>query len=91
MQTPAIRDAYNTAVTALKKFRDHHIRVACLYIVSMSKTSPIKGCPMSAMIEKARREQEEMLKRGPIRGTGGNELTTLLKAGRDATKRALIQ
>ena len=46
---------------------------------------------MSAMIEKARKEREEIAKRGPIRGTGGNELTTLLKAGRDATKRALLQ
>ncbi|KAH8117075.1 Indoleamine 2,3-dioxygenase [Phellopilus nigrolimitatus] len=85
--TPALREPYNAAVMALKKFRDCHIRVACLYIVSMSKTARYK-CPIMAAIAK---EQEQAARSGPIRGTGGNELSTLLKAGRDATRRAILE
>ncbi|KAI5119939.1 hypothetical protein M0805_002128 [Coniferiporia weirii] len=85
-QTPALREPYNAAVMALKKFRDHHIRVACLYIVTMSKTARYK-CPVMAAMA---REQKESSETGPARGTGGNELSTLLKAGRDATRRAIL-
>ncbi|KAN0077122.1 Indoleamine 2,3-dioxygenase [Tylopilus felleus] len=87
--TPAVRDAYNTAVTALKKLRDRHMRVACLYIVSMSRsTMPPVGCPMYAM---ARRMEREAAKTGPATGTGGNQLSLLLKAGRDATARTALK
>lgn len=87
--TPAIRDAYNTAVTTLKKLRDAHMRVACLYIVTMSRsTTPPVGCPMFAMAERMKREAARS---GPVTGTGGNELSLLLKAGRDATARAVLK
>ena len=36
-------------------------------------------------------EDEEAAKRQPVRGTGGNELSVLLKACRDATTRTLLQ
>lgn len=80
-QTPALKEAYNTAVMALKRFRDCHIRIACLYVVSAKNR-----CPMMAAM--ARREEEA--KQSIVRGTGGTELSTLLKAGRDATKRAIL-
>ncbi|KAF8559743.1 Indoleamine 2,3-dioxygenase [Imleria badia] len=87
--TPAIREAYNTAVTTLKKLRDAHMRVACLYIVTMSRsTTPPVGCPMFAMAERMKREAARS---GPVTGTGGNELSLLLKAGRDATARAVLK
>lgn len=90
-QVPALREPFNAAVSALKKMRDAHIRVACLYVVTMSKSTPgsRKACPMIAMMERAKREESSSTK-APVRGTGGNELSTLLKAGRDATQRALI-
>ena len=89
-QSSVLREAYNAAVSALKKFRDMHIRIACLYIVTMSKTSASrKACPMVAMMERMKREEAAVVK-APVRGTGGNELSQLLKAGRDATKRAVI-
>lgn len=89
-QVPALREPYNNAVSALKKLRDTHIRIACLYVVTMSNSTPAsrKACPMVAMMERAKAEEA---KRAPVRGTGGNELSTLLKAGRDATQRALLQ
>ena len=87
--TPAIREAYNTAVTALKKHRDSHMRIACLYVLTMSRsTVPPPGCPMFAM---AKRMEREAAKSGPVTGTGGNELSLLLKAGRDATTRAVLK
>ncbi|KAG9318648.1 Indoleamine 2,3-dioxygenase [Chiua virens] len=87
--TPAVREAYNTAVTALKKLRDGHMRVACLYVVTMSRsTKPPPGCPMFAM---AQRMEREAAKSGPATGTGGNDLSLLLKAGRDATARAVLK
>lgn len=91
---PAILLApYNEAVLALKKFRDLHIRIACLYIVTMSRKAGVvdvgyvgmggtggmpAACPMS---QEARK---------PVRGTGGNELSSLLKSCRDATTRTLL-
>lgn len=87
--TPAVKEAYNTAVMALKKLRDSHMRIACLYVVTMSRsTTPPVGCPMFAMAERMRREAA---KSGPATGTGGNELSLLLKAGRDATARAVLK
>jgi len=80
MERSGLRDAYNDAVKALKRLRDIHIRIACLYIVSMSRSQPPDGL--------RRRETE-----GPdgSRGTGGNHVASLLKAGRDATKMAVLE
>ena len=97
-QYPAqLHEPYNAAVMALKRFRDIHIRIACLYIVTQSRKAAGQGaaaaagagaasvtmmpsaCPMMAKKD-----------REPIRGTGGNELASLLKACRDATTRALL-
>ncbi|TFK30065.1 Indoleamine 2,3-dioxygenase [Coprinopsis marcescibilis] len=91
--TPSLRDAYDSAVAALRKLRDNHIRIACLYVVSMSRTTPIhlaaaSECPVAAQIA---RQQDMRRSEGPARGTGGNELAILLKAGRDATRRAILK
>jgi indoleamine 2,3-dioxygenase len=83
--------AYNDAVLALKKFRDLHIRIACLYVVSMSRKGnglPLHGgnTGMPSMCPAMRQRQLQ-----PVRGTGGNELSLLLKSCRDATSRTLLQ
>jgi indoleamine 2,3-dioxygenase len=83
--TPLLRESYNTVVLALKQFRDSHIRMATLYIVSMSKSSP----PTSAGGESNQEPQGKGYD-GPVRGTGGTSLSTLLKAGRDATARTML-
>ena len=88
--TLALREPYDTAILALKRLRDSHIRIACLYVVTMSRSTPIKaGCPASAMINRIQAARKSG--KGPVRGTGGNELSVLLKAGRDATKRAALK
>ncbi|KAL0577804.1 hypothetical protein V5O48_004171 [Marasmius crinis-equi] len=86
--TPALREPYNTTVMALKKLRDLHMRVACLYVINMARTSPIPAaCPASKMLANLEKRRAAS---GPSRGTGGNEVSLLLKAGRDATTRAAL-
>jgi indoleamine 2,3-dioxygenase len=86
-----LMDPYNQAVLALKQFRDAHIRIACLYVVSMSRKGhglPLSGdakTGMGSMCPAMRKRQAE-----PVRGTGGNELSILLKSCRDATSRTLL-
>lgn len=82
-QNAALREPYNAAVKALKKFRDAHIRIVCLYVINPSRAQ----CPMMASIA---RQQRQEVSSGPARGTGGTELASLLKAGRDATDRARL-
>ncbi|KIK58190.1 hypothetical protein GYMLUDRAFT_171358 [Collybiopsis luxurians FD-317 M1] len=94
-RTPVLREPYNNAVAALKKLRTLHMRVACLYVVNMSKTvNPRSACPAAGMMERQAARMESSAppeRRGPIRGTGGTELAALLKAGRDATARAALR
>ena len=45
-QSAALREPYNATVKALKKFRDAHIRIVCLYVVNASRAQ----CPMMASI-----------------------------------------
>ena len=80
MERSGLREAYNDAVRALKKLRDLHIRIACLYIVSMARSQPPDGL--------RRREAQGL---DGARGTGGNQVAPLLKAGRDATQRAILE
>ncbi|KAI0345301.1 Indoleamine 2,3-dioxygenase [Trametopsis cervina] len=76
---PNLKEPYNEVVAALKRLRDVHIRVVTLYVVTMSHREP------PAHIHRKPREN------GVARGTGGMEASNLLKAGRDATARAMLK
>ncbi|TBU65517.1 Indoleamine 2,3-dioxygenase [Dichomitus squalens] len=80
-RTPALRAPYNAAVDALKKFRDTHIITGTLFIVSQARSQPPEwmGAPDVAVTREGR-----------SKGTGGNPVSALLKAGRDATKRTML-
>lgn len=80
MERSGLKEAYNDAVKALKRLRDIHIRVACLYIISMARSQPPDGFQ--------RRETQGL---DGARGTGGNHVASLLKAGRDATLKATLE
>ena len=80
MERSSLREAYNDAVKALKRLRDIHIRIACLYIISMARSQPPDGL--------RRRETQGL---DVAVGTGGNHVASLLKAGRDATQRAILE
>ena len=75
-----LKEAYSDAVKALKRLRDIHIRVACLYVISAARSQPPDGFQ--------RRETRGL---DGARGTGGNHVASLLKAGRDATQRAILE
>ena len=79
MERTSLREVYNDALKALKKMRDIHIRIACLYIISMARSQPPDGL---------RRRDGSGLDTAV--GTGGNHVASLLKAGRDATQKAII-
>ncbi|KAI0273471.1 Indoleamine 2,3-dioxygenase [Gloeopeniophorella convolvens] len=81
--SPLLRESYDLTVLALKRFRDMHMRMACLYIISMANTLP-PGTPEESS------ERRKMQPEGPAKGTGGNNVASLLKAGRDATNRTLL-
>ncbi|KAG8922687.1 hypothetical protein FRC03_009932 [Tulasnella sp. 419] len=70
-----MEEAYDAAVMALKKFRDGHIRIATLYIVSQARRG-VKEEP----------QHEEPV----VRGTGGTSLVPFLKECRDNTLRTTI-
>ncbi|KAG1754336.1 Indoleamine 2,3-dioxygenase [Suillus lakei] len=79
---PAVKESYNAAVSAVRKFRDSHIRIACLYVVSMARSTAIPvGCPVFAMMQRIERQQKQV---GHATGTGGNELSLLLKSTLDS-------
>ncbi|KZT69807.1 Indoleamine 2,3-dioxygenase [Daedalea quercina L-15889] len=85
-RAPSLRDSYNAAVRALKTLRDFHIRIVAIYVVTKAGSTP----PARFALDE-HEGTEGTQKNGPARGTGGSEVSNLLKAGRDATQRALLQ
>ena len=85
-RTPSLREPYNSAVEALKRLRDFHLRIVAIYIVTKAGTTPPER-----FAPEGDGDDEGARKEGPARGTGGSEVSNLLKAGRDATRRALLK
>ncbi|KAJ3898853.1 tryptophan 2,3-dioxygenase [Lentinula edodes] len=75
--------AYNSAVTALKKFRDAHIVLVARYIIGPAARVKTRGDSLSSD-SKTKRE-------GEMKGTGGTHLARFLKSVRDDTRDAVIQ
>lgn len=83
-----LQEPYDAAVLALKMLRDQHMKLACLYTVSMARSTSSRAlCPVARAMDRI----SNPCFRTPVRGTGGNEVSSLLKAGRDATKRAALR
>ncbi|KAG6832748.1 hypothetical protein H0H87_000597 [Tephrocybe sp. NHM501043] len=80
-------DAYNTAVIAIKEFRDAHMIIVALYIIGPSrKPAPsISVTTVRPDIEKDYGDLDTQLK-----GTGGTELVKFLKDVRDRTAGAVL-
>ena len=73
--------AYNDAVDALKRFRDAHIRIATLYIVTQSRRQRAIPIGVPSIPSETPREI----------GTGGTQLVPFLKGARDNTLRTVLQ
>ncbi|TRM59297.1 Indoleamine 2,3-dioxygenase [Schizophyllum amplum] len=87
-EVPMLKVPYDGAVAALKRLRDSHMRIAVLYVVSAARILPT-GCPLAMMVKAM--EAKGPSDAGHSIGTGGSEVATLLKAGRDATRRAMLK
>ncbi|KAI0635533.1 tryptophan 2,3-dioxygenase [Trametes polyzona] len=73
-EDPALQEAYDVAVTALKEFRDEHVRIVALYILIPSRRAA------SALQEAG----------GAPKGTGGTDAFQFVKGVRDQTAGALL-
>ena len=71
----ALAEAYDTAVTALKEFRDEHVRIVALYILIPSRHAA-KG---------------KSTGQGVPKGTGGTDAFQFVKGVRDQTAGALLR
>lgn len=70
---------YNSAVTALRRFRDAHLKIACVYVVararkaameaSQAPTPAAAGCPVAAMLKRLEAEgDKDLLAVCPVSG-----------------------
>ncbi|KAG6836159.1 hypothetical protein H0H93_010750 [Arthromyces matolae] len=82
-----LRDAYNTAVLALKEFRDAHMIIVAQFIIGPSRrpAPSISVATIRSDIKKDYGPSE-----APLKGTGGTELVNFLKGVRDRTAGAVL-
>jgi indoleamine 2,3-dioxygenase len=83
-----LKRAYNDAVDALRRFRDAHIRIAALYIVTQSKKQCVIPTEAPSRPSEASREATP---KSRATGTGGTQLVPFLKGARDNTLRTTLQ
>ncbi|KAF8651487.1 hypothetical protein AX16_004785 [Volvariella volvacea WC 439] len=74
-QSPALKEAFDDAVNAMRNFRRQHLAIAHTYIVSQTHQCPV--------LADRRRETPEL-------GTGGTQLRELLKNGLQATTLSML-
>ena len=76
-------ESYNVAVTALRKFRDAHLRIVALYIVGPSRR--VEAGRRSLTATEAKAPSVEDAASSAEKGTGGTNAMTFLKGIRDKT------
>ncbi|KAG8974200.1 hypothetical protein FRC05_007776 [Tulasnella sp. 425] len=79
-----LQAAYDDAVMALKRFRDGHIRIATLYIVSQAR----KNARPPATVDNQTKANAPVVEE--VRGTGGTSLVPFLKECRDNTAKTAL-
>lgn len=91
---PSLAPSYDTAVRAMKEFRDGHMRLATVFIVSQARRAPGRESVFWEEWEEKEREKERVGREGvgkeTLMGTGGTALVAFLKTCRDRTKEALV-
>jgi indoleamine 2,3-dioxygenase len=81
---PELSAAFNGAVNAMKEWRDSHMIIATLYIVSPARRAEKERAARAAMFGQA-------FKNTPVlKGTGGTDLVRFLKSVRTNTAAAMI-
>lgn len=92
--------AYDLAVKSMKGFRDAHMRLATVFIITQARREPGRDTVYWAEWEQKRLEKEAAAllekKQGgekvreTMKGTGGTDLVTFLKSCRDRTTEAFL-
>jgi indoleamine 2,3-dioxygenase len=89
LATDAVKNAFNDAVMALKRFRDSHIRIAAVYIISQARRAGEGIVSHATPVPKHSSGDGNEPTTG-VKGTGGTDLVPFLKNLRDNTARTLI-
>jgi indoleamine 2,3-dioxygenase len=91
---PQLAAAYDSALEALKRFREKHMRVVSMFIVQQARRKPSPRIRKILGQEVDEDEVEEVVgdiaEKGELRGTGGTPLFKFLKRCRDNTTKAMI-
>lgn len=97
---PQLGEQYDDAVRAMKTFRDLHMRLVAVFIVTQAKRPPgptsvfYKGFEekrIESEREKAQQAERDGLVKETLMGTGGTQLVQFLKECRERTKEAILQ
>ncbi|KAH8929245.1 Indoleamine 2,3-dioxygenase [Atractiella rhizophila] len=89
-----VRNSYNEAVTAMKGFRDEHIRIVARFIVAQARRGRQETEPKEkekkdeVVVTVGKGKEKEKLK---MKGTGGTDLIRFLKACRERTVEGIIR
>ena len=74
--------SYNNCLKSMKVFRDEHIKIATLYIVTQSRATSNEGATTSQNSSNSNESQ--------VKGTGGTSLVKFLKTCRDRTQESIL-
>lgn len=95
-----LEESYDVAIKSMKRFRDEHMRLATVFIITQARREPGKDTVFWAGWEQKRVEKEaadalEKAKGGEkvrekMMGTGGTDLVSFLKSCRDRTTEAFL-
>ncbi|WVQ85424.1 hypothetical protein IAT38_007589 [Cryptococcus sp. DSM 104549] len=88
---PALAQAYDGALEALRRFREKHMRVVSLFIVQQARRRPGERVRRLIGAEEEAAEAEVKVDAGELRGTGGTALFKFLKRCRDNTTKAMVR
>jgi len=81
---PKLAAAYDSALDALRRFREKHMRIVSMFIVQQARRQP------SERIQQLVGQVDIPPTTGELRGTGGSPLFKFLKRCRDNTTRAMV-
>lgn len=85
-----LAEAYNNALLALKTFRDEHIKIVTLYVLSPSKRAAARSVPQPQP-QTGNGKEELKVDEERQTGTGGTgDLFVFLKGMRDDTKSSIL-
>lgn len=87
---PRLAAAYDSALDALRRFREKHMRIVSIFIVQQARQPPPERIRVLLGLEEQEIEAVGPVVIGELRGTGGSPLFQFLKRCRDNTTRAMI-